>query len=314
MRTSPRPFLVGLLLGFSVLVEYPALLAVAPICLYAVLFLRPWRRLVWIVAGGALCAVLLMSYHWAAFGSPFSLPYDFSTQRFRSLGFFMGLGTPNWPAFSNTLFTPYRGLFFSAPWLLLAVPGAVVLLLRRFRAEVAVCSSIFLLFVWMTASLQESWHGGWTLGARYMIPAIPFLVVLAAGLCVDPRHKGRSPVWLRRSAWAAAILAVIYSGVLMLAGTAVKPEVPQHIKRPFGEYILPKFYAGELSISTQSIDRAEAPPAGPRFASNLGQRVGLVGLWSLMPLGMLYLLALAWLKRQTRIWARVDRPPTLRER
>ncbi len=315
-RTAPgagEPALAGALLGYAVVSEYPAALAVIPITTYALMWLRPWRRLGWFVLGGAACALLLAAYHTVAFGGPLTLPYEFSTQKYRGLGYFMGLGPPNWEAFWNTMFSSYRGLFYSAPWLLAALPGAVLWWWRGYRAEAAVCAASFVLFMWMVASLIESWHGGWSLGSRYMIPAIPFLVVLVGGLAAGPSavraraHAAsperpadrpsdrRRPRWLRWLAWALALPLLGHSALLMLAGTAVRPEVPQHIAEPFGGYLLPHFYAGKLAVNTQHIDRGSAPQQGPREAWNLGMLLGLDGLASLAPLALTLALCGVWL-------------------
>ncbi len=295
--SRPPLWLAGVLLGFSVVSEYPAALAVLPITVYAAVFIRPWNRLVGFAVAAAACAALLGAYHTVAFGGPLTLPYEFSTQKFRGLGYFMGLGAPNWQAFSNTMFTSYRGLFFSAPWLLLAFPGAVVAWRKGYRAETAVSLSVVLLFVWMVSSLLESWHGGWSLGSRYMIPAIPFLVVLAGGLTLlDRRPSSPRGTWLRRGVWGVAIASLAYSGLLMLAGTAVRPEVPQHIKKPFAQYLMPHFYAGKLSVNPQHINRIDSPRNGKAEAWNLGQLLGLKGLLSLLPLALLLLAGAVWLR------------------
>lgn len=284
-------FAAGLMLGYSVVCEYPAALIVIVLSIYALIFVRPYQALAAFILGGALCAILLGAYHTVAFGGPLTLPYEFSTQHFRGLGYFMGLGAPNWEAFSNTMFTPYRGLFYSAPWLLLAFPGAIVLIIKkRFRAEALVCLFSFLLFMWMTASLIDSWHGGWSLGSRYMIPAIPFLVVLMAGL-----HSTAMKRWMQNLLVALALSGIGFSGFLMLAGTAVRPEVPQQVKKPFGQYLLPHFYAGKLAINPQGIDMPGSPRNGPPKAWNLGQGMGLTGLMSLLPLLALLGTVLAWL-------------------
>ncbi|HLU67593.1 MAG TPA: hypothetical protein VKZ63_15025, partial [Kofleriaceae bacterium] len=159
-----RLLAVGALLGASVVVEYPSALAVVAISLYAASFVRPLVRLGWLALGGALLAAALAAYHAAAFGSPLALPYDFSTQPHRSMGFFMGLGVPDPEALAHILVTPYRGLFYSAPWLALALPGGWLLWRRGARAEAAVCGAIALLFVWLNASLVD-WQGGWAMGA-----------------------------------------------------------------------------------------------------------------------------------------------------
>jgi hypothetical protein len=306
--SRPRMLLVGLALGYAVVCEYPAALAVVPITIYALVHFRPLPRLWPLFLGGALCAVVLAGYHWIAFGGPLTLPYEFSNQKYRALGYFMGLGKPNWEAFSNTLFTSYRGLFFSAPWLALAFPGAVRLWRTgRFRSEAMVCLSIFLLFVWMTSSLLESWHGGWSLGARYMIPAIPFLVVLAAAFFLPLAKPTPAQVetgdWrvrmgriARISAGGVTLLVVAYSAWLMLAGTAVRPEVPQQIKQPFGQYLVPHFKQGELALNPQAIDMIGIPRGKPpRQAWNLGEKIGLHGHASLLPLYLMLALLGAWL-------------------
>jgi hypothetical protein len=292
----PTLVAVGFLLGAAVAVEYPALLPGAVIFGYAGVAVRPRRRVLWIIAGGVAPALALAIYHWACFGSPGTLPYAFSTQKHRHMGFFMGLGVPSPRVIGMILFSSYRGIFYSMPWLLLAAPGAVFLWMRRARAEVITCAAIVVLFVWLNASLVD-WEGGWAMGARYLVPALPFLAILAAGVLDPPPAIPRSA----RIAFAAlfgAAAAVAFT--LMLVGVSVKPEVYVKIQHPFSQYLLPAFRRGALAISTQSIDAAGAPEHGPRFAWNLGQLMGLRGLWSLAPL-MLWLAAGgAWIIRQTR--------------
>jgi hypothetical protein len=297
---APTPALLlgtGALLGAAVVVEYPAALAVVPICIYAALFVRPLSRLGWLVLGMAGPGAALAAYHALVFGGPFALPYDFSTQPHRGQGFFMGLGVPQWPALEHILVTDYRGLFYSAPWLLLAVPGAVIMLRRaRLRAEAAVCISVALLFVWLNASLVD-WQGGWAMGARYLIPALPFLAVLAAGTALWSGWQTRGRGLGVRIGAAGLGLAVLvgWSVFHMLVGTAVKPEVPVHIRRPFAQFLLARFYRGELAVNTQSIDAIAPSRTGERFAWNLGELLGLDGLASLVPLAIVTIAALGWL-------------------
>lgn len=288
----------GALLGFAVAVEYPSVLAALAIGGYAATWLRPWPRLGWIAAGAVVPGLAVALYHALAFGGPLALPYDFSTQPHRSMGFFMGLGVPDPVALWHILLSPYRGLFFSAPWLALAIPGAVRLV-RRARAEAMTCIAIVLLHIWLNASLVD-WQGGWAMGARYLVPCIPFLVVLVAGLAL-PLAAPRPA--LERAGWGLAAAAALCAAFLMLAGTAVKPEVPVVERRPFSHYLLPRLARGELSSSTQSIDSKGERP-GHRAAYNLGQRAGLDGLASLAPLGAAWLACGAWLVRSLRSRAR----------
>jgi hypothetical protein len=224
------------------------------------------------VAGGILPIAVLATYHAIAFGGPLRLPYQFDTQKDRHQGFFMGLGVPRTQALGGLLFGSYRGLFFSAPWLLLGAVGLGLAIARaRTRAVGIVCAVIFVLYYWLASSLVD-WHGGWAIGPRHLVPTLPFLALAAATL---PR---------RPLVYAAGAVMATTSMVLMLIGVAVKPEVYVKIPRPFQEFLLPLLARGQLAVSTQSIDSRGAPAGGPRFAWNLGQKMGLGGVASLLPL------------------------------
>ncbi len=81
----------------------------------------------------------------------------------------------------------------------------------------------------------------------------------------------------------------------MLAGTAVKPEVPRVEERPFTAFLLPAFSEGRLAVNTQSIDMATGRGHTERRAWNLGELLGLEGRTTLVPLGLFALGMLAWL-------------------
>jgi hypothetical protein len=283
---------VGALLGLAVVVEYPAALAAIPIFVYAMRG-APWKTVVIGTAlGAAIPAVVLAWYHTAAFGGPLTLPYEFSTQKHRHMGWFMGLGVPDLDVAWQILGSSYRGLFYSAPWLLLCVPGAVRLWRAGFREVVVACSAIVVLFVWLNASLVD-WQGGWAMGPRYLIPAIPFMVVLAAGVVLPPRRAVARGL---RIAGAATLgIALAFSTYMMVVGTSVKPEVPVHVRRPFQDYLLPRFSRGELAVSTQSIDMPSHPDRAPRQAFNVGHTLGLRGRVSLVPLALAWLACTVWI-------------------
>ena len=284
---SWRRFVVaGAILGYAVAVEYPAALACVVIGVYALVGFG--RRALWLAAGAAPVALAVLAYHLAAFDGGF--PYDFSNQGNRSQGFFMGIGVPDPDALWGILGSAYRGLFYATPWLLLAIPGAVILARRGRRAEVAVCATIAALFVWLNASLVD-WQGGWAMGPRYLVPCLPFLALLAAGVLLRRWHVGLV---------ALALALVVYSGVNMLVGTAVKPEVPIQVEAPYGDYLYPRFARGDLAVSTQGIEMKGAPAKAPRAAWNLGHQLGLDGHASLLPLAVILLVCGALIRHHAR--------------
>lgn len=293
--TPARLAAVGALLGYAVATEYPALLIALPIAVYGlwVAGLRPAR---FAVAGGLLPVVAVLGYHWALFGSPTAFPYDYSVWETPKTGWFMGIGKPNAHALGNILSGEYRGLLHTTPWLAAAVPGAL-LLAKKHRAEVVVCSWAVLAFLWLNSSIPP-WDGGWAAGPRYLVPMLPFLAALAGGVLVWLVPKDDEQVAslsLRLAGLALLGVLVLHSVGSMFAVTAVKPELPTHLKRPYAELVWPKLRAGELAISTQSIDMPDNPPNAPRQAWNLGMKAGLDGHASLIPLYVWVAATLAWL-------------------
>jgi hypothetical protein len=154
--------LAGALIGFAVACEYPMIVPAA------ILVIGAWRRFPRVALGGAPFAIFLGIYHKLAFGSPFALPigHDKSPE-FLALshhGLF-GLGVPSVEIIFRTLFDPARGLLLFSPVLILfafARPKVTLILVPL---------SIFVIY-----SGYPNWHGGWNVGPRYVVSAIPFLV------------------------------------------------------------------------------------------------------------------------------------------
>jgi hypothetical protein len=147
-RLSPRWMLVvGFLLGWTLITEYPAALIIAGIGLYAIIIL-PDRR--WIV-GAALAGIpplaLMMAYNYAIFGTVLPVGYKYSElwQAEHQSGF-MSLAGPNREALWGITFSVHRGLFLLAPVLLTGLAGFVAWWRAGiYRRELAVC-------IWAVAS------------------------------------------------------------------------------------------------------------------------------------------------------------------
>jgi hypothetical protein len=275
---APALAAAGLAAGSAVAAEYQVVLLVGLLGLYALSGEQPVRTAAWFAAGLAVPVAGLMAYHTAVFGGPFStgfaheaLPY---WQTKYASGFY-GIGLPKPAALWQLTFGGYRGLFRQAPWLLLAAPGAVALVRRGWWPEAALAVAAFAVMLALNASLH-SWEGGWTMGARYLVPAVPFLAFAATFA------TGR-----RTAAVATALIAV--SVFVMLTGAAVMPEVPIFFLDPLTMFLLPRFFAGGFPVPN---------PQGAAW--NLGQLAGLPGLWSLAPLVVLWAGAGAALGRRLR--------------
>ena len=294
--SARRLFAAGALLGAGVAIEYPGALGLVAVGLYAAAVVRPRRRLLWLIAGGAVPGLALAAYHTAAWGGPFLLPGHFSSDPPRQRGAFMGITWPSAELAGKILFSPARGLIRHAPWLILWVPGVIALARRpRFRAEAAACAALPLLYLWFNSSLTTSptdWRAGWGIGPRHLVATLPFVALAVAALFAS------ADVRRRRVAGAALAVLATYSAALMLVATAVRPEVPTWYDRPFAEYLLPSFVQGALAVNTIPIHTGFVHEQ--RQAWNLGEKMGLEGLASLVPLAAYLAVTMVWLLRAAR--------------
>jgi hypothetical protein len=173
--------LAGVLIGLAVLSEYPNAIPSAILVACALPRLRIGGVLR-IIAGGLPFAVLLGIYNKLAFGSVFTLSsaheVDTNIRELASRGLF-GVGLPSPDYLLRLLLDPSKGLFVLSPVLLIAllgIRGAWKAMPRgAFIALIATPLSILLTFAG-----YPNWFGGWTVGARYLVAAVPFLALLIA--------------------------------------------------------------------------------------------------------------------------------------
>lgn len=180
---GPRPetWWAGALIGLAVLSEYPNAIPAAVLVACALPRLR-FGGVLRIIAGGLPFAILLGFYNKFAFGSVFTLSsaheVDTNIRELASRGLF-GVGLPSPDYLLRLLLDPSKGLFVLSPVLLIAllgIRGAWKAMPRgAFIALTATPLSILLTFAG-----YPNWFGGWTVGARYLVAAVPFLALLIA--------------------------------------------------------------------------------------------------------------------------------------
>jgi hypothetical protein len=238
-------FLAGLSAGCAVLTNYVASVAVALLGLYLLSFTRTVRHVLLYALGAAVSLAALCAYHQVCFGSPFVTAYQFQNPAFKTSDAFLGtLHRPRLDVLLILLVSPYRGLFFGMPVLLMGTVGWCRE--KEHRAERLLFVSIVGLFLLFTCSFN-AWDSG-NVASRYLVPALPFLALPVVWGC-------------QRFLKTTAVLTAI-SVSLMLVVTAVDPahsryfppEPPEWRYCAFTDYFFPLFFtAGEVSVNTQGI-------------------------------------------------------------
>lgn len=237
--TPRRDYLAGLAAGCAVASEYPAILSCGVLTLYMLWSDRP--RALRFVLGTIPAALLILANNYVTTGSPFHLTYGANPQfPEMTTGNLMGFHLPDASLFPAMLWSEYRGLFFWSPYLLMALPGVVVLA-REDRAAAVTCLVAFTL-IFMQVAAFYNWHGGNAFGMRYLSPALPFLGLVAA-------------YGVKRFPEMGTILSII-SIALMAMVTAIAIDPPSESLTPLQAYYLPRIEQH-------------------RFVDNLGTLMGL---------------------------------------
>ncbi len=236
-------YLAGLCAGFAAITNY--IMAVVIVLLGCYLIFGVRRKGAWQSFGlGVLGPLLLLfAYNIACFSTPFTTNYRYENPVFKTGGkaFLDVFLLPRWDVLAMVLISPYRGLFFTAPVLLVGVYGFISSLRSKdLRQESWLMISILLFFL-LFISMFNGWHGGWTVGPRYLAPALPFLAL--------PVVYGFMRFF--KTTCALAVLSVIIN----LFITAVDPQAPvgnahwatvegrpQWKYNPLIEYELPLFF------------------------------------------------------------------------
>ncbi len=277
-----RLLVVGALLGFSVVAEYPAALLVVVLSAYAVFVLRRQGRLAslfWIGLSGSMVALAWFAYNNAVFGGPLELGYRYSELWVdQHEAGFLSLTRPHLDALWGITFSRFRGLFLLSPIALLALPGFAYAWRRQELRPEALVSAAALGTMLLFNGSSIMWWGGYAVGPRYLLPALPF-IVLPLALTLERWFEHG---WGRALVAGAALWSLIAVWGLTLAEQAYPPDT---LRDPLLEHAWPNWMAGHV-------------------ARNAGTFAGIPGAWSLIPL----LLALAALAA----WSLYGRLPLLR--
>ena len=251
--------LVGFLLGYSVATEYPAALIAIPLFLYAFYLLSSKRQLIWLVLGGIPPVALLMLYNRAVFQTVLPVGYKYSAlwpEVYRTG--FMSLTYPKPGALWGITFSPFRGLFFLSPFLLVVVAGFWYFGQdRKYRAEFLTFLSIVVGFFLFNSS-SVTWQGGYAVGPRYLVPMLPFLTLPT--IFFLNRH-GYKP-WVKYLSYGLISVSLLMVWMETISGQSFPYD---SFMNPLLDYSLPRALSGDI-------------------ARNLGMLLGLSGWHSLLPL------------------------------
>jgi hypothetical protein len=279
----------GAFAGASIACEYTAALPVVALCVYAAMAplrvrAEPWsRRLARLGQAGSLAALGaspfllgLCWYHQLAFGHPLVSGYKYlndAAYQGWHVGGFLGIRLPSGEALLLSFFSPLRGLFTHAPWLLLSLPGMALL----WRSAPGHSRSMFWLmllqlvgYAYFTSSFAyHSW--GWTAGPRHLTPWVPFLA-LPAALVLDRWLVTAQRPLLGGFGLGLCVLSIVLSGSL-----AVVNYIPPTLSTAIFGLVVPLMRDGYFSPSVLGFLGLANPASGALIWGLMLSAAALVG-------------------------------------
>jgi hypothetical protein len=269
---------VGVLFSLVVITEYPVIVALGIIFVWAVIKIPNRLALYRVVLGAIPLGLIFAAYNYATFQSPLPVGYEYSAlwQSVHQQGF-LSLTSPNLATFLALTVSPFKGIFFLSPILLLGIVGLWYMWVeQRKDRSIAIVFMLIVAFFLLYNSSSVMWWGGAGVGPRYLAPMIPFLampMIFAFNLWL-PRQVTRTVIWI--------LIAFSFFNVWIqtIGGQGFPPE---DISNPLFNHSLPLVLSGNI-------------------ARNYGIVIGLKGLLSLIPLIValiaIYFVIPRWLTRR----------------
>jgi len=188
-----------------------------------------------LLAASASGVVLLALYNQAAFGNPFvttEQAYQHTSSLFGSFSY------PLLAGLYLNLFSPLRGIFVYCPILVLGALGFYSF--QRHREMTSECLLLAACFIGILLpySMWTDAIGGEAFGQRFLIAAIPFLL-LPSGFMIEARRRGDAAL-----AYLLYGAGVIFNGIAAVTKAIPQAEAVSHF--PFLTQTLPSFLSGTL--------------------------------------------------------------------
>ena len=286
-KSVKRLWLVGLLLSLAVISEYPVAVFAGLLFLWALLVMPNRNALFRVIIGGLPLIIVTMIYDVATFRSLIPLGYEYSIWgSIVNVQGFMGIGLPSLRVAGELLFGTFRGLFLISPFLIFVVPGLVMMWRQKpTQRSLVILISLIMLGFLAYGSGYIVWWGGASVGARLLIPMIPFMVV---------------PIIFVLNQWFNRTTGRVVIGLLMVAGLlntwaqsitayGLPPDAPHQLLTVSSANLIEYNrqtirLVGEGITVNPLLDFALPALQKGAVVYNYGRLFGLKGLASLLPL------------------------------
>jgi len=265
-KDAKRYVIAGFFGGLTLLCDYSGLVPLIMLYGYSILqtmdevsLLRAIKKSFWYLAGAIGPIMLLWFYQWKSFGNPFYPGQHYMHEvDWIDIGY-QGFGWISGELLWMLLFDMRFGLFVISPILILAFIAPFLKPFKRriipFR-EMLFIIFFFVAFLIFFSCIQYT-RLQWVTGIRYMVPVIPFLFLLMAGVLVRlPRlisigiilfsfgeswamSMARRGVGIPEESMLTSVWSVLWDGLQLPWLTTVLKMAPQYLPFLEGEVMSP---------------------------------------------------------------------------
>ena len=270
-------FYSGLFLAFACSVDYFAILAVVTILIFGIL--KKTSSITSLILGGSVPIFLTLWYHYVCFGNIFATSTTYTNETFLDKNLFLGMfGVPNFEVLGILLMHPTKGVLSIVPIFILSFFALAV---KKNKAILFLCLTCYFVsfsyFLWNSSF--NGWHAGATVFFRYLIITSPFMVILLTPL-INIKN-----IILKLLTLLLAMLSAL--NIFVITSVSTIPHF--NSSNPLYGLLYPLFFKGELSYVKSYIRNAWVNPEEYKeylhiSSWNIGQLLGLDGLYSLIPL------------------------------
>jgi len=233
------PLVAGVFLGAAALVEYAVALFALPLILYLAsekqshANLRAKSILSFGTAFAILGIGLNLLYNYSVLGSPLAFP-----QLLSGAGAHFLLNEFLLEHMTYYLVSPFRGIFFLCPVLILGAFGLREMW-KSYRSESVLFITLFA-FTLVYYSAWQGWDGAWAFGPRFLIIGLPYLAIPIAVLLTQNR------VWYKPFL-ALFTVSSFVQGVGAVAGASAPGRNSPLLFQPLA-YSIPQVLSGNTLV------------------------------------------------------------------
>ena len=248
--------LIGLLLGWALITEFPSAFLILGLVIYYFIKIysnrryKIWPNILFPIIGAAIPILLQLTYNKLCFGGFFSFSYAHeyvsTFQENHSQGL-LGISLPALRPLYYMTIHPSMGLFWESPFLLLAFVGLFpIVKSNRKKTELIFSILLISLYILIISGGRDIWWGGAAFGARHILPILLFFSIPLSYLP-------------KRLNWVLIVLGIFSIGqMVLIASTAVEMHAQvdwswSTVNLQFFEYsqiydyALQHFLAGDLN-------------------------------------------------------------------